>query len=55
MEYKPEINSSKNERVEENNNLLKVENFNFNSKIKSYNFNMPKNKENISNNIINNQ
>jgi hypothetical protein len=55
VEYKPEINSSKNERVEENNNLLKVENFNFNSKIKSYNFNMPKNKENISNNIINNQ
>ena len=34
-------------------NLLKGENFN--SRIKSYNFNMPKNKENINNNIINDQ
>ena len=53
VEYKPEITSVKNEREEENNNLLKGENFN--SRIKSYNFNMPKNKENINNNIINDQ
>ena len=52
VEYKPEINSNKNERLDENINLLKE---NLNPKIKSYNFNMPKNKENISDNIINNQ
>ena len=53
VNYKQDINQINSERVEENNLILKEENIN--SKLKSYNFNMPKNKENINENIISNQ
>ena len=53
VDYKPEITSPKKREKEENNIILKG--VNFNNKNKSFNFNMPKNKENINNNIIENQ
>ena len=53
VNYKQDISQINSERVEENNLILKEENIN--SKLKSYNFNMPKNKENINENIISNQ
>ena len=53
VDYKPEITSPKKREKEENNLILKG--VNFNNKNKSFNFNMPKNKENINNNIIENQ
>lgn len=53
VDYKPELSPSKIMKEEENNMLLKGENLN--TKLRNYNFNMPKNKENINNNIINEQ
>ena len=53
VNYKQDISQINSERVEENNLVLKEENIN--SKLRSYNFNMPKNKENINENIISNQ
>ena len=53
VNYKQDISQINSERVEENNLILKEENIN--SKLRSYNFNMPKNKENINENIISNQ
>ena len=53
VDYKPEINSAKKGEKKENNIILRG--VNLNNKTKNYNFNMPKNKENINNNIIEGQ
>ena len=53
VDYKPEINSAKKGEKKESNIILRG--VNLNNKTKNYNFNMPKNKENINNNIIEGQ